>query len=97
MITVCVRSVGGLRTLLGGGDLDVALPEDSRVEDLLERLAADGGQSLADQLAAVADSRSVPLALRVLVNGRDIGALEGVMTALADGDDVLIMTPLAGG
>ena len=35
--------------------------------------------------------------LRVMVNGRDIGALDDRRTLLADGDDVLVLTPIAGG
>ena len=32
-----------------------------------------------------------------MVNGRDIGVLGGRQTALADGDDILVLTPIAGG
>jgi molybdopterin converting factor small subunit len=32
-----------------------------------------------------------------MVNGRDIGVLDGPDTVLHDADDVLILTPLAGG
>jgi molybdopterin converting factor small subunit len=32
-----------------------------------------------------------------MVNGRDIGVLEGRSTVLGDGDDVLVFVPIAGG
>ncbi|MBC7294478.1 MAG: MoaD/ThiS family protein, partial [Thermoleophilia bacterium] len=35
--------------------------------------------------------------LRVMVNGRDIVALEGRQTVLNDGDEVLFFIPIAGG
>ena len=35
--------------------------------------------------------------LRVMVNGRDILALEGSASMLAEGDDVLMFVPIAGG
>jgi molybdopterin converting factor small subunit len=93
---VIVRTIGTLQALLGGGELAVDLEADGRVADLLGALGHEHGEELRLRLAGV-DSRTVPPAIRVLVNGRDIGALEGEDTLLHDADDVLILTPLAGG
>jgi len=95
-VRVKVRTVGSLRLLLGAGELEFVLPAGSRVEDLLGAIAETCGEDVARHLAAV-DGRRVPPPLRVMVNGRDIGVLDGPDTVLHNADDVLILTPLAGG
>jgi molybdopterin converting factor small subunit len=35
--------------------------------------------------------------LRVMVNGRDIAVLDGRQTVLCDGDEILMLIPVAGG
>ena len=93
---VKVRTIGSLRSLLGAGELEFVLPAGSRVEDLLGAIGETCGEDVARHLVAL-DSRRVPPPLRVMVNGRDIGVLDGPDTVLYDADDVLILTPLAGG
>lgn len=93
---VRVRTIGLLRSLLRQGEFDVDLPEGSSVEALLERLAETYGGAVAAHLTAPVEPDAHP-PLRVMVNGRDIGALDDRWTVLADGDDVLILTPVAGG
>ena len=46
--------------------------------------------------AAPASATSLP-PLRVLVNGCDIGVLGDRQAVLSDGDDLLVLTPIAGG
>ncbi len=96
MIKVQVRTIGLLRSLIRQGEFDVELPEDASVDDLLARLAATYGGEVAAHLTAPADAGAHP-PLRVMVNGRDIGALDDRRTLLVDGDDVLVLTPIAGG
>jgi molybdopterin converting factor small subunit len=93
---VIVRTIGTLQALLGSGELAVDLEADCRVADLLGALGDAHGEALRLRLTGV-DSPAVPPAIRVLVNGRDIGALDGEDTLLHDADDVLILTPVAGG
>ena len=93
---VKVRTIGSLRSLLGAGELEFVLPAGGRVEDLLGAIGETSGEDVARLLVAV-DGRRVPPPLRVMVNGRDIGVLDGPDTVLCDADDVLILTPLAGG
>ena len=118
MITVRVRTIGLLRSLIRQGEFDVELSGDASVEDLLARLSATYGGAVATHLTApveraggehVGPSQGEELGgrrgaaalchppLRVMVNGRDIGALDDRRTLLADGDDVLVLTPIAGG
>lgn len=96
MIAVRVRTIGLLRSLMRKGDFDVELPQGASIEDLLARLAATYGGEVAAHLTAPIDRAAHP-PLRVMVNGRDIGVLDDRHTVLADGDDVLVLTPIAGG
>jgi molybdopterin converting factor small subunit len=96
VITVRMRTVGLLKSLLKRGDLEVELADGATVADLLAALAAEGGPEVASHLEAPVRPDAHP-PLRVQVNGRDIEVLDGRLTALADGDDVLVLTPIAGG
>jgi len=96
VITVRVRTIGLLRSLIRQGEFDVELSGDASVEDLLARLSATYGGAVATHLTAPVEPDAHP-PLRVMVNGRDIGALDDRRTLLADGDDVLVLTPIAGG
>ena len=93
---VKVRTIGSLKSLLGAGELEFVLPAGSQIGDLLGAIGETSGEDVARLLVGV-DGRRVPPPLRVMVNGRDIGVLDGPDTVLCDADDVLILTPLAGG
>lgn len=93
---VRVRTVGLLRSLIRQGEFDVDLPQGASVADLLSRLADTYGGAVAAHLTAPALPDAHP-PLRVMVNGRDIGVLADRATVLAAGDDVLVLTPIAGG
>jgi molybdopterin converting factor small subunit len=95
-VIVHVRTIGLLRSLIRQGGLDVDLPADATVADLLSLLAETYGGAVAEHLTAPVDPDAHP-PLRVMVNGRDIGVLADRDTTLAEGDDVLVLTPIAGG
>jgi len=95
-VRVKVRTIGSLKSLLGAGELEFVLPAGSHVGDLLRAIGETSSGTVSRHLMDV-DDRLVPPPLRVLVNGRDISVLEGRGTSLHEGDDVLILTPLAGG
>ena len=96
MTTVRVRTIGLLRSLIRQGEFDVELSDGASVEDLLALLSTTYGGAVAAHLTApVLEGAHPPL--RVMVNGRDIGVLDDRRTILADGDDVLVLTPIAGG
>jgi molybdopterin converting factor small subunit len=96
VITVTVQTVGLLRSLMGHREVRVPLLRGGTVGDLLAALAATYGEQVAGHLADP-DPAALHPALRVTVNGRDIGVLDGRQTVLADGDEVLVLTPIAGG
>ena len=93
---ITVRSVALIKTLLGRGEIEVALPDGGDLDALFTRLGEIGGAKLAPYVA-VPKNANDHLPLRVIVNGKDISALAGRRTELRDGDDVLIFMPLAGG
>ena len=93
---VRVRTIGLLKSLLQRGDLEVPLEDGGTVADLLAAVAVLGGPQVAAHLEAPVREAAHP-PLRVMVNGRDIEVLGGRQTVLTDGDDVLVLTPIAGG
>jgi len=95
-ITVKVRSIALLKTLLGQGELDLSLPEGTQIDGLLSVLTERSEGRLASYLAEPVE-KSAHAPLRVMVNGRDTTALAGRQTVLKEGDEVLIMIPIAGG
>jgi molybdopterin synthase sulfur carrier subunit len=95
-VKVKVRSIALIRSLLGSGELEVDLPPGATVEDLLSCLVEVGGPAIAPYLAPPKEE-SAHAPLRIMVNGRDITVLGGRRTVLAEGDDVLVFIPIAGG
>jgi molybdopterin converting factor small subunit len=95
-VKVRVRTIGLLKALFGLGELEVILPDGATVDALLGRLAETYGEPAAGHLTRPAEGTGHP-SLRVMVNGRDIAVLDGRQTPLDEGDDVLILTPIAGG
>jgi molybdopterin converting factor small subunit len=96
MVTVKVRSIALVRQLLGQDHLDLAVPEGATVADVLTRLAEIGGPKL-EPILAEPKEESAHAPLRVMVNGRDITVLQGRGTVVAEGDDILVFIPIAGG
>ena len=93
---VRVRSIALIRSLLGKEQIELSLPEGATVEDALARLVEIGDPKLAPYLAEPKE-KSAHAPLRIMVNGRDITVLQERSTVLADGDDVLVFIPIAGG
>jgi len=95
-MNVTVRSIGLIKQLLGQEELQVSLTEGTTVGGLLIRLAEEKGERFAPY-AAAAEKPGAYAPLRVVVNGRDIPPQQSLGEALAEGDDVLIFAPIAGG
>jgi molybdopterin converting factor small subunit len=96
MATVRVRSIALIRTLLGKEQIDVSVPEGTTIEGVVACLIETGDPKLASYLAAPKEE-SAHAPLRIMVNGRDITVLKGRNTVVAEGDDILIFIPIAGG
>lgn len=94
-MNVKVRSVGAIRQVLGAAELPVTVPEETTLSGLLQRLGEDIEGFAPYAVKAQEAASYAPL--RIVVNGRDIAPGQRQHRVLEDGDDVLILLPIAGG
>jgi molybdopterin converting factor small subunit len=94
-VKVKVRSLGLIRQVLGAAEVEVTLPEGTTFPGLMARLAEERGEKFAPYAQPAASSAYAPL--RIVINGRDMTPSQTKEVVLADGDDVLIFLPIAGG
>ncbi len=90
---VHVRAFASFRDILGN-DLNVDLDEGSTVKNLLDNLSASR-QRL--RSAIFDDSGNVREYVILMKNRKKIDYLSGLEAALAEGDEVAILPPVAGG
>lgn len=90
---VKVRVFGDLAPVLGRKHT-VELGEDATVSTLASRIAEKAGLKRQGYLGGY---RVGGGDLAILVNGRNIALLDGLETALREGDEVVILPPTAGG
>lgn len=96
MIQVTVRTILHLAELLGTREMQVELPAGASVMEVIVCLADRMGNAAVPVL--LEEVNGVPQRhLRIMVNGQDIGFLEGLDTVVRDGDDVLVLPPAGGG
>lgn len=95
MIKVRVKLFLTLRELVGKDILDIDLPEQSTVQDLLKFMIKEYGRNLSRY---VFDERNKTRGfLNFLVNGKNIIDLNGLETTLKNGDSIVVIPPVAGG
>ncbi|MFQ6095647.1 MAG: MoaD/ThiS family protein, partial [Candidatus Bathyarchaeia archaeon] len=87
---VSVRAFGEIKRALGG-HLTVELEDGAKLRDLILKL---GGKVRDSRRAFLGGYRLEDSALIVLVNGRNIHALDGIDTVLKEGDFVTFMPVL---
>lgn len=95
-MNVKVRTILALKKIMGGGEVDLTIPEGSTLEDLIAILTKRWGMELASQLYEPESSTLRPY-IRLMVNGRDIAFLDRMKTVLQNGDEVLVLPPVSGG
>ena len=95
VMKVEVRAFATLSNLVGGGFLEVELPEGSTVGDLLAELARRLGRPFRE--AVMEEDGHLSKYVKVFVSGRDIDSLSGLDTTLKDGDEVALLPPAGGG
>lgn len=91
---VKVNFLGFFRDRIGREPLELDLPENATYRDLLDALAPRVGDKLPDW-AWDAEKRS--FTRRLLVSRNLSGDLRDDQAVLADGDEILVVPPVAGG
>lgn len=89
---VKVRAFAGFRPILGR-ELDVELGERARIEDLLRSLCI----SHSELRAMLFDGPKLKEDVNILVKGKNIESLQGLKTALTEGDEVAVFSAAIGG
>jgi len=92
-LRVTVRAFGDLIKILGSETV-VELQPGSKIEDLVLRLGEKTGKPAKDRIG---DHDMTGPEFNVLLNGRNILTLKGLMTPLRNGDIVALFPPLVGG
>ncbi len=82
--------------ILGTREAEISLPEGATIQGLLSRLRELWGDRLSSRLFHPGTERLLPY-ITLMVNGRSVQFLSGTETALHDGDEVLLLPPVAGG
>ncbi|MGE5124426.1 MAG: ubiquitin-like small modifier protein 1 [Acidobacteriaceae bacterium] len=93
---VTLHTIMGIKDVIGQRLTEMDLPQGSTVADFLDRMKDKWGDSLSSRLFDSASGEVLPH-VRILVNGQSISFLEGVQTALEEGDEVLVLPPVSGG
>ena len=95
-ITVKISAILTIKEVLGQGSVEFSMPQGSTVHDTLLSMSKKWGKKLASLLFNP-DGSLLPY-IRVMVNGRDLEFLENkIETVVQEGDEILILPPVAGG
>ena len=92
---IITKFFGALRHVAGVGELTLNVKGGISVEKMLKKIAAELPalrQSLKDKVAEELKSNAL-----IVVNGREISALDGLETKLKDGDELILIPVVHGG
>ena len=93
---VTLHTILGIKDVVGQRLTEIELPFGATVEDFLKYLRERWGDELTSRLFHPDHVTLLPY-VRIMVNGQTIEFLEGMLTPLKDGDEVLILPPASGG
>jgi sulfur-carrier protein len=96
MIRVCLYTITEFKEIIGQSRTELSLPDGSRLQDFLNKILQVFGSKLSTKLVDAGTGEVFPY-IRIAVNGQDIAFLKGTETELKEGDEVLIIPPVAGG
>ena len=96
MINVKLRTAMNLKKIIGKSEVEISVPKGCVVKEFIEEIVKIYGEDLANNLFDTNNS-SLLSHIRLMVNGQDIGFLNGMGTVLHDGDEILILPPACGG
>ena len=94
-IQIQVRTILTLKKILGKGEIEMTIPSRSNLKDVLESMVKTYGEELKSNLFN--SDGNILLHIRLMINGQDIAFLNKMKTVLEDGDEILILPPVAGG
>jgi molybdopterin converting factor small subunit len=95
MITVKVKFVGVLHEVFKKKQMTLKLAQSPTVKEIVEQLAETS--SAARRSVLEAETNQIHPALLILVNGKEISALNGAETRVKDGDEVVLISVSHGG
>lgn len=93
MASIKIKLFANLRERAGASELN---KEGDSVLDVLNSLTEQYPQ-LRDMIFEEGETPQLCGYINVLVNGNSINHLEGLLTALAEGDEIAIFPPVSGG
>ena len=95
MLTVNVKFLGVLRQVFSKKQMELKFRRSPTVKEVVEKLAETSTEARRNMLDM--DSNQVHPALLVLVNGKEISALDKQDTRVRDGDEVVLISVSHGG
>jgi len=96
-ITVKVKLFATFREMAGGRhEVNVKLPKEATIVDLIEELSKILGEEVKDTLLDFKTVDLKPLN-KILINGCNVELLQKLSTPLKDGDVVALFPPVGGG
>jgi molybdopterin converting factor small subunit len=95
MLTVTVRFVGVLQQVFKKKQVKLKLAHSPTVKELIEKLAENSPEARRSVLET--ESNQIHPALLVLVNGKEIGALDEADTRIRDADELVLISVSHGG
>jgi sulfur-carrier protein len=93
---ITLHTILGLKQVIGQKQMEIDLPQGSRLEDLFANMKQRWGDKLAPHLFDPV-SGAVLSHMRIMVNGQTIQFLQGMETLLNEGDEVAILPMISGG
>ncbi len=91
---VLFKSFGPIRRLLGKKIIEVEVPEDSTVRQVIDVVVKQSGEELHK---LIMDKDRISGNLIVILNKKDVDTLGGVDIAVSEGDEIAILPHVQGG
>ncbi|UCH57601.1 MAG: MoaD/ThiS family protein [Candidatus Bathyarchaeota archaeon] len=95
MAQVTVRMMGVAKEAAGRGEEPLTIQPGSDVSGVLQTLAEKHGPGFRD--AVLDPLTQTPVATLILINGIEIGNLQGLETPVNDGDTLILLSVTHGG
>jgi sulfur-carrier protein len=93
---VRIHAILTFKEILGAREIDISLAEGALLRDLLSRMVDVWGDRLSPHLFQPGTDQLLS-SVTLMVNGRSMQFLNGIETELREGDEVLLLPPVAGG